>query len=226
MSVAVTMLAAIALQVPSPSIRFETVNFSRPNFFDASLKFPVFGGSALANFASAEVRKAQYGVFDSWFKGSGGSKRPRLVNTFETQPTISINRPNLISLYFTTDTFSGGAHGMTTFEPYTFAMVEGKPQRIFSKDIFTGNYQSVLSVEVLGQLMKDARAAWVDDGSVRELTPDLIDQFVVTPSGVTYLFQPYVMGPYAVGTFQVKVPAPNLQGILKRNLWSSWSSAR
>lgn len=195
---------------------FATTQNNKAGFYTTSLKLPTLSGNALAEFATATIKKDEVGGLAEWMKQNYTKTKPRVENFYQLEPHVSMTTPNLISLYFIVSTYEGGAHPMYVFDPYTFAMVNGKPVQVHAKDLFQPSVQfvDVVSSLVMSKLAQDPRAEWVKDGTVKALTPGQVDSFVVTPTTLTYLFNPYDMGPYAVGSFQIKVPFSELSSDL------------
>jgi hypothetical protein len=212
MSIAAAVLVAIALPQAKISTTFATTTNNRTGYYTTSLKVPTFAGSPLAAYATRQLKlEAATGLAD-WMKqnftGAAAKTKPRLEYFYQAQPFVSMATPDVISMYFMVSTFEAGAHPMSVYDPHTFAMVDGKPVEVHAKDLFNPStkFVDLISSLVISKLMQNPRAQWVTDGTVKALTPGQVDSFVVTPSSITYLFNPYDMGPYAVGTFEVKVP--------------------
>lgn len=113
----------------------------------------------------------------------------------------------------TYSSFRGGAHGMYTitylvFHPGTGALVtEG--------DLFREGYQ-----EPVGKLMQDSlRASLAEDADALEsiwfdqVLPN--GNFCPDRSGITWVFQPYDVAPYALGAISVEVTWEQLKPYLK-----------
>jgi hypothetical protein len=215
MPAALALLAAFT--VAAPTVKFNTISTARRGFYTTSLKLPVFGGAAWADKVNQDVARNAKKALAGWMKESfpAKSEKPRLEYFYQAAPTVSLATPNLVSFYFTVSTFTAGAHPMTVSDPHTY--VNGK--EIHSADIFQkgSSYQTVVSNLVIGKLMNNNRAAWVQEGTVKEMTKAQQENFIVTPTALTYLFDPYDMGPYAVGAFQVKLPFSELNAVIDRN---------
>ena len=216
------VLAVASVQSPSVATTFAYSETQKKDFYTTKLKLPVFKGSPLADFATVQLGKETGTGLAAWmkenFSGAAAKTKPRLPYFYDVQPFVSMATPNLISVYFTISTFEAGAHPRTVFDPHTFAMIDGKPVEVQAKNLFRPDvkFVPIVSSLVMSKLMQNDRAEWVQDGTVKALTPDQVESFVVTPSSITYLFNPYDMGPYAVGSFQVKVPFSELASDLDK----------
>ena len=217
MPVALALLAA--LTVSAPSVRFVTVISSKKGFYTTSMRMPVFTGATWADRVNKDIagkaRKALADWMSESFPAATKNQKPRLEYFYQSAPTISLLTPDVASFYYTVSTFTAGAHPMTISDPHTY--VNGR--EVHSADVFRkgSGYGTVVSNLVIGQLMNNARATWVQDGTVQEMTMSQQEDFVVNPTSLCYLFDPYAMGPYAVGAFQVKVPFSELRAVLDGN---------
>ncbi|HSH95419.1 MAG TPA: DUF3298 and DUF4163 domain-containing protein [Roseimicrobium sp.] len=220
MPAALLLVAALTL---APTYKINTVKTLKRGYYSTSLSMPIFSGSPLADQVTKNVDATTRAALAGWlkesFSGPEANQKPRLEYFYTTAPTVSLNTPNIISFYYTTSTFTAGAHPMTVFEPHTYVMSNGRAKEVRFADIFASgvNAPTVVSNLVIGQLMTNDRAEWVQNGQVKELTAAQLDSFVVTPTALTYLFNPYDMGPYAVGSFQVKVPFADMKAVINGN---------
>lgn len=219
MSASLALLLALALPQAKITTTFQTTTNNKVGFYETSLKLPTFAGSPLATFATQSLRKEATTGLAEWMKENAVTQKPRLPGFYQIQPFISMATPDIISMYFLVSTYEGGAHPMTVFDPHTYAMVAGKPVEVHAKDLFKPDikFVDIVSSLVISKLMQNDRAEWVTDGTVKALTPAQVDSFVVTPSSITFLFNPYDMGPYAVGSFQVKVPYTEMSSDLDKS---------
>jgi len=188
----------------------------------AIIKYPVFQAPAnvrtLANRTIESWARRELAQFGqearSYFRNPGPGSR--LPWTYEVRFTLSDAGNNVISCMATIFTFTGGAHPNTTFQFFNFGMVKGKPKQLTLQDLFKPHVRALDEVGnlVIGKLLNNMNAEWVQNGQVRHLTKQQGDQFVISKSGLTYHFEPYAMGPYAVGSFEVPVAFSELTGML------------
>jgi hypothetical protein len=216
-------LALVAVLALGPTYKINSIKTTKKDFYKTTLSMPVFSGSALADQVTKAIDSTSRAAVAFWlkdsFNGMAPNEKPRLEYFYQASPTVSLNTPNIISFYYTISTFTAGAHPMTVFEPHTFVLSGGQAKEVKFTDVFSPNVNAptVVSNLVIGQLMTNERAEWVQNGQVKELTPSQLDNFVVTPTALTYLFNPYDMGPYAVGSFQVKVPFSDMKAVINGN---------
>ena len=138
---------------------------------------------------------------------------------FSEDPKVYFGTPSLISVVVESDSFEGGAHpyAYPVFE--NWAMVRGKPKRLGLADLLRHGLADVAKVSmlVIGKLRSNENAMWVQNGEVRELTPETRDSFAITKRGLDFIFAPYVMGPYSSGEITVDLSWRELQGIVDPN---------
>lgn len=105
--------------------------------------------------------------------------------------------------------YSGGAHGMDAKTCRTFDLSTGA--EVPEKDIFKRGYEKRLTEALRENLPKS-----VEDKDMlfeTEITPS--DDFYITAEGITYIYQRYEVGPYALGIIEVTVPWEEIQDITR-----------
>ena len=109
--------------------------------------------------------------------------------------------------------FTGGAHGVyfTNF----FNIDLNTNRRLLLSDIFTGDYQEAVSNLIWEALMKKenvkSRDALEDMGygALGPIMP--IDNFYLSPQGITFYYNIYDIAPFAMGPTEVMVPYSQLK---------------
>ncbi len=106
------------------------------------------------------------------------------------------------SIYLYTD----GAHGNIGLASHNFMIEEAGLRILELRDMFTAraDFLTPLNQIILADLGGQG-AAWVLDATVTQLSEQDLQVFTVTPLGLNFLFEPYLMGPYAQGNFEVLV---------------------
>lgn len=111
-------------------------------------------------------------------------------------------------------TYTGGAHPNTTLAAETYvsdgAAWRPAPACEAARALRWPCDTDVLRARVIEGL-RAQDAAWVGEGQVDADTPWLLDTFTVEPGGIAAHFSPYAVGPYAQGTFEVRVPFERLR---------------
>ncbi len=175
--------------------------------------------ASMKGFAEAEIaRFKDNGDFDSMTQedkemlgyGDGRKQALGLEYTLYTSPA-TVSYVYLIYV----DTF--GAHPNAYYRTFTFDKETGEDLHI--DDIFSGtaDYTSVLSMETRTRL----KAALGADASIDMLeagtTPDAdnFQNFYLEGDALVMVFPPYQVGPYAIGTQEVRIPRSSLGNALK-----------
>lgn len=113
-----------------------------------------------------------------------------------------------VSLLLPVYTYTGGAHGMTTF--YAFNYDPGKKRFLTDEDM--------LDYERMGDINKLLKDNFSNPDSCfwEEPSLELATCINETPEAVVFTYEQYVLGPYACGPVQVAVPKAQLEGILRK----------
>ncbi|RYG35250.1 DUF3298 domain-containing protein [bacterium] len=193
------VLATLALQV-SPTVPSDFVaKNGKTKVWDAQVFAPRLktgAGRALA----AKVGNDEKAAMNAWVaqvKSDLKDYRPDRIQTYEATPEYAYERGQVASSRMMVFYDNGGAHPNTVYRNYNFWGT--KPLSLsgcFNPGFDGSRHVSYLLME---KLVKNPNATFVQDGSVRELTPQQLEQFVVTPKGLVWTFSPYELGPYVVG---------------------------
>ena len=105
--------------------------------------------------------------------------------------------------------YSGGAHGMDVLTCRTFDLKTG--EQIFEEDLFKRGYEDRLTEALRANLL--SRYEDQDMFFETDITPS--DEFYLTSEGITYIYQRYEIGPYAIGIVEVLVPWKEIKDIIR-----------
>lgn len=199
---------------------------SKGKNFRAHAFYPTFHArTPLVRFANTRVRSDVVGTYTRWLKESKASLRfdpkPMAPYEFEMNPALIRFRPHrIISMRFDSYQYMGGAHGMSAMLAQNYALVGGKPKEIVLGDLFRPGtaYRPLVEKKIFAKLKKNKEAAWVQDGSVKTLTTGQFNNFTISAIGLTWTFNPYEMGPYAAGVFEVTLTPAELGPGFKREM--------
>jgi hypothetical protein len=109
--------------------------------------------------------------------------------------------------------FTGGAHPNHDSTTFNYMKVEGKFKRIHFADLMRLRIvPEALASQIVIPKLKAAGASAVTSGSVELLTADQADKFYITKDGLTWRFDPYEMGSYAEGAYEVSATWEELKG--------------
>ncbi len=141
---------------------------------------------------------------------------------FDCDIRISYSSPDFISILENIYVYTGGAHPNTGFAVHNLLLEANGVRRLELQDMFRRgvNYSSLLSPLILDEL-RQQDAAWVLDGSVSFLAHSDLSQFTISPVGMTFYFEPYAVGPYVQGSFQVTLAFETLLELIDEGspLW-------
>jgi hypothetical protein len=124
--------------------------------------------------------------------------------------------PDITSLKFDIYTYTGGAHGMSSFQTYVFDLAG---ERILAlDDLFLPGSDPLAAIAPLvqqdlqTQLGDMTDADWIMEGTA----PDPVNYqfFVILPDSLVFYFPPYQVASYSAGPQMVSIPLSTLSGIL------------
>lgn len=134
--------------------------------------------------------------------------------------TVRCFRPGLVSLLREEYEFAGGAHGNTTYTALNWQIEGGKATPFGLENLFREKSDWVKKIaQAVCQDLKRQKASNYMDGDPKktEVPLEQLQTFYLTPQGITFVFDPYVAGCYAEGTFRVMLPWSKLEDLLDKN---------
>ena len=119
---------------------------------------------------------------------------------------------DILSYTMTKYTYTGGAHGMTSETALNFDMKTGSllTEGDFFKESYKEKLPALLSGHLASSLENPADTSML---FTREIGPN--GNFMVSPEGVTYIYNQYEIGPYVMGAIRVTVPWNELEGLIE-----------
>ena len=124
--------------------------------------------------------------------------------------------PSVAGIKFTVYEYTGGAHGMTTFQTLTFDLDAGRLLTL--NDLFAPGTDPLVTIAPLVQVSLAASlgdmsdADWIAQGAGPD--PTNYQDWVLTPDALTFLFEPYQVAAYAAGPQTVSIPLAQIAGLL------------
>lgn len=211
------LLAACSLA--NAGVQWQTISNVKAGKYSANTKYPKFTGpgpvSAMASTLYANEEKRQHAAFlSSAVRSLKSQPKPVAAYEFDQTATVTLYNPNLVSGYVERYDYSGGAHPNTFYVPINVGLVNGKARRLRLADVLLN---STPPVDVLEKVVLPALNAIKKQQGVEKIDTidgDLADNFVVTAAGLTWVFQPYAVGPYSDGEYFVKIPYSKLKGMI------------
>lgn len=129
---------------------------------------------------------------------------------------VQLYQKNLLTYSYYYEEYTGGAHGiyLTTFLNLDLRTLTP----IHLDDLFVEEYQEALTELLWNQLMVDNKVTTRQEleemgyGSTSDLKP--IDNFYLTPRGITFHYNVYEIAPYAMGNVTIHIPYEQMEHIL------------
>lgn len=134
-----------------------------------------------------------------------------------TDLNIQFNKSNLLSYTVQRYDYTGGAHGMTTDSCFTILLDKGRFMK--QEDLFEESSLDKIAELIIEQIAADNK---VDDPlkleeqgffSIKEIRPN--GNIYATNVGITWIYNPYDIAAYAIGSVVVTIPYSELKPYLK-----------
>lgn len=230
MGMIASLAAALVVANPTPTVQSgyttKSLKDVKAGMWEATSTYVQFNGSSeLVKTANRLIASGATKDFNQFMaEAKTGAPMLKKLNSaasyyYNSTQSVRNNDGRVYSVLTETSTFTGGAHGMFWYTPRNFALMNGIPAELTFNDIFRSdiNSRQQVSFELLAQLLPMSRATWVQDGEWKELTAEQANRFTIDGSkGITWHFDPYELGPWAVGTFQITVPWSRLRNLVYR----------
>jgi hypothetical protein len=212
------ILAFAVAPATSAPVNYNTryIKNARRNQYTAQTSYPVYRGKgAVTRFANSQLAHFARTEHSAFLKEArrlvrGGWRLGGLEHTLQFQ-AADFQGPSLISVSYDKIQYLAGAHGMNWTLCFNFGKVNGHARRLTLSDFFKNDkeYQKRVSQTAIQKLrLKDA--AWVVEGSVKSLSIKQLNRFTVENDGLRFYFDPYEMGPFAAGSYDIKLTPQEL----------------
>ena len=238
------IIALLMLVVASPfvnAVTFKTYSGERSFYmpdlssdFDGAvyethsykIEFPTDGSSLLKAIILYEVFGKSYSNLDNatesflnTFLDSESNDRPQLVNKVpeDSWPVQEVSVSGSLKSQSTDlivyeclgyDYFAGAAHGMYGVSYINFH-IPSKKDLILS-DLLLTSKKAAINKAVRRNARKVSDALYSPDVSNIEYS----ETFYLSNNGITFIYQPYEIGPFAAGVIEITVPKSQLTGCL------------
>lgn len=218
-------LAPALLANAQVKLTYRKLAASKKGEYTASVTYPEFEGGGVASFASTSWKANATSGFRKFLRDARQLRaegRKGKIKTgeyyYDGKATITALTIGLVSGYMRMDSYTGGAHGMQWYEPLNIGMVRGKRAVIKLRDLLRAGVDpmNTISPVVIKKLMAK-KAAWVKEGTVKALTRAQLDSFVISSTGLRFLFEPYAMGSYAEGPYEIQLTWADLNDWIDPN---------
>lgn len=140
---------------------------------------------------------------------------PHLSNTLYMQGAIDFFNGKILCYKTYMEAYTGGAHGHYSYNYIVFDMTDGSV--ISASDIFNEGYKNGLS-KILRNRAKTTNN-WSEEELISYLnSPDEIeasDNFRISNDSITFVYNPYEIGPFSTGIVKISVPFDEIKEFLK-----------
>ena len=120
----------------------------------------------------------------------------------------------LLCYVITRSSYTGGAHGIYGTECYNYSLAGG--YEITTADLFTEAQLERLNRLIREDICKHYGVRSDEELETKGFFPEYIgvtENFLVTPEGITFYYNPYDIGCYALGSVEVSVSREQLAGL-------------
>jgi len=219
---ALILLGAIA---QASNYTTKTIKTAKAGSYEATTSYLVWASShPLARVANPVLKNWAMRQHESWIKEilKAQKEEGKPSSAWEQEIDMEVVRGDIriISVNASIYDYSGGAHPNHGSESFNFAMVGGKPKQLKLEDLFRKGSSpgKMVSALVIAKLKNEEGADLVQSGEVKALTVMQLNHFSIGVDGMTWYFDPYEVGPYVAGAFEVKLTWKELGPNLNRSM--------
>lgn len=220
-------LAATLLVLASAQplkVSYHSERRSQGDFYKIDIRQPVFPSEQpVGKVANREVASIVNKFKRDFLQAMDENRKRnfRIAEPFQLQirPTISVARADLISLYLEIFWWTGGAHPNTYYRVVNVGLVDGKPRLLKLEDMLVKGVSAQQVMERVYQRLEQVKRQrdpsgepWMPDGGIPR---EYWNSFILTPTAVVWIFEPYAVGAYAEGMFLIRLSYEELQGLVR-----------
>lgn len=181
--------------VPVRKVLYKDANTKK---YNASVTMATFVGNApLVELASENSGLTLLSLIDEYIKENGEMKSASLT----MKPTVTLARPDLISVYYDRVTDTAGAHPASDFVSFSYGMVGGLAKKLELKDLFTkdSDTYTILTSAAVRYLQEEGLPREVREKAARTAP----DTWAITPQGILLLYPAGTIDAYASGHYKI-----------------------
>jgi hypothetical protein len=197
----------------------------KPGFYEANASYLEFKKTdPLAVVINPVLKQTAMRKHADWVKQTEEAQKelgkPSTAWEHEFGVDIAFRSPRLVSVITSVYDYSGGAHPNHWSTAFNFGIIGGKPSQLHLPMFFEKNFKWDRHVSrlVIAKLKKQEGADLVKNDEVTTLTKSMLQNFTIGPTALTWHFNPYEVGPYAAGDFEVKLTFNELGPKFKKSL--------
>lgn len=207
-------------QWPSTKVSDQTIN-DTASYYSIKATYPVAKDAVISadfkTFIDSSI--AQFKDDTSWAAGNGASVAPAEAGALSLNITYTEQKAtNADNYIFSVDEYSGGAHDLMSTKTFSFSPTG---QQVALDALFTNGTNGLKTIApyVASQLATASGADTTMIAAGTAPTSDNYQSFIVQPTGVTFIFDPYQVAPYSSGQQTVKVPLSVFKSIASPDLF-------
>lgn len=143
---------------------------------------------------------------------------------YELTTEVYQNANNILSIGFANYIFTGGAHPNHSESYYNFNLKTG--QLIELDDVFKPKYETQLTAlaeQKIRSLHNIGAKSPLSEAGFFEDKFELNDNFSISATGITFLYNPYEITPYAMGEQLIFISFKEVKDLLQPNGLINWS---
>lgn len=217
-------LLLLTLSAPADYVQKHITN-KKAGYYNANASYLVMNKNhALASVINPILKRNAEKENAEWVKETIKIQKemgkPNTAWEHETGVEVYYHSPKLVSLLASTYDYSGGAHPNHLTKAMNFGLIDGKPRQLQLTDFFEKRFSCNAHITklVMAKLRTLEGTDFVKNGDVKGLDKDQLQNFSVSPTALTWYFNPYEVGPYAAGDFEVKLTLKELGPKFKSSL--------
>jgi hypothetical protein len=220
-------ILAITLLIPvqtGQGVEARKLLAAQAGYYNSNAEYLVFANHPARSVANPALKKLAETKHRAWVveakKAMKELGKPFAAWEHEIAMHVSHQTPKLLTVGISTYSYTGGAHPNHWIEFHSFGTAMGKVRQLTLKDFFQPGFDSAQHVSKLViQKLKSAEGAdWVQSGEVKRLDAKMLQRFTPDKGGMVWFFNPYDVGPYAAGDFEVKLTLAELGPKFKRSM--------
>lgn len=194
--------ATIANAAKSPALR--SIEAANAGYF---FELEEFGGTARQAADSALRQIATELAFPQ--------SPPQMTEPYEISAEAEAAvTDSLVTYIISRWSYTGGAHGMYATECHTYSLAGG--YELSTADLFSERQQLGMETLLRRKLCEQYEAANDEELAERGFFPEYIsltENFRITPEGITFYYNPYDIGCYALGAVDVTMSREELENL-------------
>ena len=211
---------------PSAKVSDQTIS-DNGGYYTINATYPIVKDDVITGYFKTFVDDsvAQFKSDSAWAAGTGAKAAPAeaasLSLTIKYTEQKTTRADNFI---FSSDVYTGGAHDLQATKTFSFSATG---QLITIATLFSNGDEGLKTIAPYVQ-QQLGKIQYADATMIQEGTAPTVDNyanFTVQDNGITFIFDPYAVAPYAAGMQTVTVPTSIFKDIANPDLFSA-SNAR